>query len=94
MARSCGARPGGLRILHVPSADFTDADSWHPSGCSPAYDRVTSRRRHGRLHHPIEQETGGENGAFTIVGQARFALAGPFNGWIVETGDYRALPGF
>lgn len=42
----------------------------------------------------IGQEMGGEDGAFTIVGQARVALAGPFNCWVVETGDYRALPGF
>jgi hypothetical protein len=42
----------------------------------------------------IRQETRDGNGAFTIVGQARVALAGAFNGWVVETGDYRVLPGF
>ena len=89
-------------MLDAPSAAFTDFDSWHPSGWSPVYDQVTSRRhlvgfttlQCGLDRLMIGQETGGDDGAFTIVGQARVALAGPFNSWVVERGDYRALPGF
>lgn len=89
-------------MLDAPSAAFTDFDSWHPSGWSPVYDRVTSRRhlvgfttlQCGLDRLMIGQETEGEDSAFTIVGQARVALAGAFNSWVVETGDYRALPGF
>lgn len=89
-------------MLDAPSAAFTDFDSWHPSGWSPVYDQVSSRRhlvgfttlQCGLDRLMIGQETGDGDGAFTIVGQARVALAGPFNSWVVETGDYRALPGF
>jgi hypothetical protein len=89
-------------MLGAPSAVLTDCDSWHPSGWSPVYDRVTSRLhlvgfttlQCGLDRLRMGQEMGGEDGAFTIVGQARVALAGPFNCWVVETGDYRALPGF
>ena len=31
-------------MTDLPSAAFTDFDSWHPSGWSPVYDQVTSRR--------------------------------------------------
>ncbi|MDO8973228.1 hypothetical protein [Reyranella sp.] len=89
-------------MLDTPSTDFTDFDSWHPSGWSPVYDRVTSLRhlvgfttqqcRLVRLM--IAQETGDEDGAFAIVGEARVALAGEFDSWVVETGDYHVLPGF
>jgi len=83
-------------------ADFTDFDLWHPSGWSPVYDRVTSQRhlvgfttlQCGVNRLVIGQETGDELGSFAIVGEARVALAGAFNGWVVETGDYRDLPGF
>lgn len=89
-------------MLDAPSAAFTNFDSWHPSGWSPVYDRVTSLRhlvgfttqQCGLARLKVAQETGDEDGAFTIVAQARVALAGTFNSWVVETGDYRALPGF
>jgi len=89
-------------MLDAPSADFTDFDSWHPSGWSPVYDRATSRRhlvgfttlQCGLDRLMIGQETDDSDGSFVIVGQARVALAGAFNGWVVESGDYRALPGF
>jgi hypothetical protein len=89
-------------VLNTLSADFTDFDLWHPSGWSPVYDGVTSRRhlvgftsqQCGLARLKVAQETGGEDGAFTIVAEARVALAGAFNSWVIETGDYRALPGF
>ena len=90
-------------MLDTPfPADFTAFDSWHPSGWSPVYDRVSSRRhlvgvttlQCGLDRFMIGQETGDADGSFVIVGQARVALAGAFNAWVVETGDHRALPGF
>lgn len=89
-------------MLDAPSADFTEFDSWHPSGWSPVYDGVTSLRhlvgfttqQCGVDRLMIGRETGDPDDAFTIVAQARVALAGTFNSWVVESGDYRALPGF
>lgn len=89
-------------MLVAPSAHFTDFDSWHPSGWSPVYDGVTSLRhlvgftpqQCGIDRLMVGQETGDPDGAFMIVAQARVALAGAFNSWVVESGDYRALPGF
>ena len=50
MACKSGANPGNssgivlasfdedIPMFDAPSADFTDFDSWHPSGWSPVYD--------------------------------------------------------
>ena len=90
-------------MLDTPfPTDFTDSDSWHPSGWSPVYDRLTSRRhlvgfttlQCGVDRLVIGQETGDQLGTFLIAGEARVALAGAFNGWVVVNGDYRHLPGF
>ena len=89
-------------MLDTPITAFTAIESWHPSGWSPVYDAVSSPRhlvgfttlQCGIDRFMMTEAAGDEGDAIAILGHARVALAGEYNGWVVEIGDYRDLPGF